>query len=368
VRGRDDGVNVFLAPDTLRGGGRAEHSDSHPDSPNPDDFWVRGSYEGDSETVFHEYAHTRQRYNVSERMDWFDEASADYVAPLLRLHAGHADFEEFHARVSSDDYDSAVLSDPDRPVRADYEKGPRVLAALDAKIRRATDGDAGVEDVWRRMNEHDGTVTYGDFQDIVADVAGTRMDSWLDTYATTDAVPDVPDDEQLYVPLESETDADGDNVTKADELENGTDPFDADTDDDGLQDGREVELGTDPTVADTDGDGLEDGREVELGTDPTVADTDGDGLEDGREVELGTDPTEADTDGDGVDDAAEVEQETDPLDPDDPGTETKTSDTTTAPGVDTGDGDSGSGGAPGFTASVSLAALALVAALLAWRR
>lgn len=35
VKARDDGVNVFLAPAEIRSGGRAEHSDSHPDSPGP---------------------------------------------------------------------------------------------------------------------------------------------------------------------------------------------------------------------------------------------------------------------------------------------------------------------------------------------
>lgn len=412
VKGRDDGVNVFLAPDTIRGGGRAEYSDSHPDSPDADDVWVRGSYAGDSQTLFHEYAHTRQRYNASERMAWFEEASADYFAPLLRLHAGHADFDEFHAQVSSDEYSSAVLSNPDRPTRADYQKGARVLAALDAKIRQASDGEASLEDVWRRVNEHDGTVTYGDFKDIVANVAGTRMDSWLDKYVTTDAVPDVPKDEQYYVPTESETDADGDNVTKTDELANGTGPFDPDTDadalddhaelagptnatnpdtdGDGLQDGREVELATDPTMADTDedgladadevdrgtdprtadtdGDGLPDGEEVELGTDPTAVDTDDDGLADAKEADLGTDPTDVDADGDGIQDGTEVEQGTDPLDAEDP-TETTTTtedsggqETTAAPTE-----DSESGGSPGFSAGLALGALALAAALLARR-
>lgn len=335
---------------------------------------MTGSYPGNSSVYVHEYAHTRQRYNETDRMDWFDEASASYYDALLSLHAGYQNYDEFRHYVTSEEYADAVLANPDRPGQADYDKGARVLAALDAKLRQSTDGAATLEDVWRRMNEHDGAVTYADFKAIVADVAGTNMDDWLDRYVTTDAVPDIPQDRQWFVPMESETDADGDGVPKSAELENGTDPFepdtdsddlddhaelngptnatDSDTDGDSLQDGVEFEIGTDPTkadtdedglsdseersfdtgptVADTDGDGLDDGSEVESGTDPTEVDSDGDGLDDDREVELGTVPTEVDSDGDGVDDATEVEQGTDPLDPDEPGSETTTTrDTTT---------------------------------------
>ena len=169
-------------------------------------------------------------------------------------------------------------------------------------------------------------------------------------------------------------DDDQDGLPNGEELELGTDPFDADTDGDGVLDGTEVtdgtnpldvcdyvsahitqvqkeawlnadcdsdgltnkeekDLGTDPKNADTDGDGVLDGTEVTDGTDPlnlcdfvlihqtltpsqewSEADCDKDGLTNEKEKELGTDPKNPDTDGDGVLDSTEVIDGTDPLD------------------------------------------------------
>jgi hypothetical protein len=79
-------------------------------------------------------------------------------------------------------------------------------------------------------------------------------------------------------------DPDGDTLSIAAEIENGTAPFAADTDLDSLPDDEEARLGTDPTAPDTDDDGLDDADERPLGTDPTDPDTDGDGTLDGNET------------------------------------------------------------------------------------
>jgi hypothetical protein len=91
-----------------------------------------------------------------------------------------------------------------------------------------------------------------------------------------------------------EDDPDGDGLSNADELEQGTDPNNPDTDGDGLSDGDEIHVyGTDPLNRDTDGDGLLDGEEVNVhGTDPAKADTDDDGFNDFDELRLFTDPTD----------------------------------------------------------------------------
>lgn len=128
-------------------------------------------------------------------------------------------------------------------------------------------------------------------------------------------------------------DADGDELSNADEFRAGTDPNKADTDDDGLNDRVEVvEASSNPAVADSDGDGLSDSDEFNrmvggqpAPTNPNLADTDGDGLGDADETndgnfvsatQTGTDPLLADTDADGWPDGSEIfEGGTDPTDP-----------------------------------------------------
>ncbi|MDA7934290.1 hypothetical protein N9C66_04095 [Akkermansiaceae bacterium] len=107
--------------------------------------------------------------------------------------------------------------------------------------------------------------------------------------------------------------------------ENLTHPLSGDTDSDGLNDLWETnffgDLSRDGT-GDFDTDNLTDAEEFDEGTDPTLADTDGDTLNDDVEL-LGsansfdnspTNPLKADSDGDGFDDAIEGAASSDPND------------------------------------------------------
>jgi thiol-disulfide isomerase/thioredoxin len=67
----------------------------------------------------------------------------------------------------------------------------------------------------------------------------------------------------------------------------------SDKDEDGLTKAEELEIGTDPELADSDGDGLSDGDEHLIhGTDPLEMDSDGDGFDDGAEIDFGSDALE----------------------------------------------------------------------------
>jgi hypothetical protein len=69
----------------------------------------------------------------------------------------------------------------------------------------------------------------------------------------------------------SNTDTDGDGITDANEIANGTDPTKADTDGDGINDKDEIIIGTNPTLADSDSDGTNDKAELEAGSNPKDA-------------------------------------------------------------------------------------------------
>ncbi len=149
-----------------------------------------------------------------------------------------------------------------------------------------------------------------DQADLDGDTIGDRCD--------TDADGDGLSRREEIVARSDDTDpdTDDDGLNDFDEVNvHGTEPSEADSDGDGIDDPDELERGTDPTNADSDNDGLNDGQEREFGTDPRQADSDRDDLADGVEVELGTDPTEPDSDGDGITDGAEIARGTNPLDP-----------------------------------------------------
>ncbi|WP_304511247.1 Ig-like domain-containing protein [Desulfopila sp. IMCC35008] len=131
---------------------------------------------------------------------------------------------------------------------------------------------------------------------------------------------DVDEDEFLFARVTAPLvgyfglgDHDRDGLLNDQELEIGTDMYQADTDGDGMLDGLEVEFGLDPLVPDNttdfDSDGWSNGEEVSLGLDPFLddrgADLDNDGLVTEIELQLGTDPLITDTDGDGLPDGAE---------------------------------------------------------------
>jgi len=66
-----------------------------------------------------------------------------------------------------------------------------------------------------------------------------------------------------------------------------------DADGDQLSDAEEDALGTNPLIVDTDGDGLSDTTEhLGVGTSPLISDTDGDGHSDGVEIGNGSDPND----------------------------------------------------------------------------
>ncbi|WP_435159737.1 glycyl aminopeptidase [Haladaptatus sp. DFWS20] len=182
-----DEVLGFVLPDPSWRGGYA--------SPKHDELWVHedARLSNPQNLWIHEYVHTRQSFELGERMTWFREASAAYFASDLTMKQGRTSQSAVARTLTQKRFDESVLSKSNTWATHEvpYYRGAYTLWALDAKIRKATDGKRSLFDVFDRMNAHEGTVSYADFRNIVADVAGQPMNSWLDQHVTTSATPEL---------------------------------------------------------------------------------------------------------------------------------------------------------------------------------
>ncbi len=249
VGARDDVVNAFAGPTPLRYGGTTANAQGA-----AQDFWVSASAGagGPPNTWIHEYVHTRQSFVLGPEMTWFREASAHYYAGVLSLRTAPSradEFEQFIGTLRSDRGSNATLTEQSSwsTTYVPYAKGARALAALDGRIRNATDGNRTLQHVFGRLNEHDGLVTYDVFASAVGNVSGESQRDWLEAHVRDGADVSPPESPYAYTAPTGDVDADADGLDAAAERRNGTHPFAADTDADGVADGAELRLGTDPT-------------------------------------------------------------------------------------------------------------------------
>ena len=182
VGDRDESTLAFAAPGSVRWGGEAV--------PARDEFWASADSRLDSpEAVWiHEYVHTRQSFALAPDMAWFREASAEYYAARLAEEQGLIDRAAVVAHIDGDP-STATLTDADTWASADVPQrtGARTLAALDRRVREQTYGQRSLADVFRRLNRHDGVVTYADFEQAVAEVTGEPDDAWLERHVNGSA-------------------------------------------------------------------------------------------------------------------------------------------------------------------------------------
>ncbi|GCF13691.1 hypothetical protein Harman_16260 [Haloarcula mannanilytica] len=189
--GTDHGhIRVFVAPNRLASGG---YTPSNGESDvivnagepvrSPVNVWV------------HEYRHTRQTVETTPAMDWLGEGSADYHTAALTYGAGEISEQQFRGRITTERHETADLTQPDSwdGPGAQYDKGTRVIAAIDARIREATDSSRTFETVLERLFQQDEPITLALFAETVSAVAGTDLDGFV-RQAVTGPAPAVPAD------------------------------------------------------------------------------------------------------------------------------------------------------------------------------
>ncbi|WP_232703515.1 hypothetical protein [Halobacterium wangiae] len=185
-------VTAIASPNEMSRGGFAVG----PDMVVDDDASVESASSGSM--WIHEYVHTRQGMALDPEMEWFTEASAMYYQYRLlyeQNRISRAEYERFLVDASRAARDDVVLANNTSwHDNSEYVNGALVLAALDYRVRGATDGNNSLADVFRLMNQYRGigqndTVTYSTFADTVANVSGQHMDPWLAGHVRGSEIP-----------------------------------------------------------------------------------------------------------------------------------------------------------------------------------
>jgi len=208
--------------------------------------WLQDRFSDDDDLQSipaHEYVHTRLGSFGDDDSRWLTEATAEYYGYLFSLNRANGDWAAFRDALTVDRQRVRESTLTERFTWASpfvpYQKGPRVLAALDAEIRARTGGDRTLQDVlaYRDRAAYGDLRTYENFSAaVVAVTDDAGMGRWLDRYVDGDELPPLPAEPDRFVVNDS-IDSDGDGVPNGEEVE--TNPFDADTDDDGVPDGED---------------------------------------------------------------------------------------------------------------------------------
>ncbi|MFC6784463.1 hypothetical protein [Halobaculum halobium] len=184
-------VSVFVLEGQFGAGG-AGRSDAVVQAGSPLSIYV------------HETAHINEITFYDRDMAWFTEGSATYYGSSFEPDGGQLRWKPATILRKTDPdtkwprgdhHEDSTLGDADTyDHRTSYEKGSRLLFALDVKLREATDGEATIHDVMYRVNQRSGqgSLNYTEFRGIVVDLGGEDLGTWLDPYVLTSQNPPQP--------------------------------------------------------------------------------------------------------------------------------------------------------------------------------
>jgi len=171
-----DSVVLVSVPDTFPNRGLMYADDRG--YVTTESFW-----DGDAHSVWiHEYIHARQDFRTADSMTWFREASARYLSQrFMQEQYEGVTTSDVHAALAGRSEDTAVTL-ANRTTwdgtNGHYYVGARLLAAVDAEIRAASEGDHTLVDVFRAMNAEDDPVTIELFVELVEQRTGSDQ-PWI---------------------------------------------------------------------------------------------------------------------------------------------------------------------------------------------
>jgi PGF-CTERM protein len=187
---RDDEVLVFAVPSSNIEWAATgiQRGDSN--------MWVRDVERLDTpaNTWVHEYVHTRQDYDRTEKTRWTVEGMADYYAALITYEQGHIDYEDFRRRMeagTADRHDDVQLTDPGtwEGTRGNYEKGALVFGHLDRRLR--ADADSSLDAAIQEFNQPNEELTHEEFLDAIEGAGNADIREHAARYTETTDTPEI---------------------------------------------------------------------------------------------------------------------------------------------------------------------------------
>lgn len=149
-----------------------------------------------NQTVVHEYIHLQNPTTyVAMLGGWSFEGVAEYYEDLINYQIGNQNFSTFKRNTKQGEglYEGVVLTNKSTwKNAASYGKGSLVLGVLDAKIRRATNGNRTLQHVLAAAGSS------GELEAALYEVTGRRFESYVYRYIYGKGTPSFDANESLF--------------------------------------------------------------------------------------------------------------------------------------------------------------------------
>lgn len=132
----------------------------------------------------HEYVHTQQEYSATKRLKWLREGQATHYGNIVMHDSGFITTAQLKDRYDIPDaHRKVMLAKKSSWVGASkYTKGQLTVTSFKAYLRQASATDEEIRDIFRRINQHEGRVSYRDIEFIVVTETGVNPRLWMQMY------------------------------------------------------------------------------------------------------------------------------------------------------------------------------------------